>query len=92
MAIAGAVIDSGKFDWAASPRFKAGFVDPSEGYHGLKFAETFGNIAFAIKVRVEILRDLGACLSANSAFTILQGMETLSLRVERHCSVRGLLA
>lgn len=102
--IGGAVIDSGKFDWASSPRFRKDFVDPSEGYHGLRFSETFGNIAFAIKVRVEILRvsgarlgppahpltprsqDVGACLSANSAFLILQGLETLSLRVERHCS------
>lgn len=54
--IGGVVVDSGKFDWAAAPKFKAGFVDPAEGYHGLKFSETFGNLAFAIKVRVEVLR------------------------------------
>ncbi|ORY85287.1 O-acetylhomoserine ami [Leucosporidium creatinivorum] len=83
--IGGVVVDSGKFDWAAAPKFKAGFVEPAEGYHGLRFSETFGNLAFAIKVRVEVLRDLGSCLSANSAFLLLQGIETLSLRVERHC-------
>ncbi|KAM0750670.1 O-acetylhomoserine/O-acetylserine sulfhydrylase [Meredithblackwellia eburnea MCA 4105] len=81
--IAGVVVDSGKFDWAASGKFP-GFTEPAEGYHGLKFAETFGSIAFAIKVRVDILRDLGCCLSAQSAFNLLQGLETLSLRVERH--------
>ncbi|KAK4054855.1 Homocysteine/cysteine synthase [Microbotryomycetes sp. JL201] len=82
--IGGIVIDSGKFDWAASPRFKKGFVDGAPGYHGLEFSKTFGNIAYAIKVRVEILRDLGACLSPQNAFMILQGVETLSLRGERH--------
>ncbi|GAA6032710.1 hypothetical protein JCM8097_000753 [Rhodosporidiobolus ruineniae] len=82
--IGGVIVDAGKFDWAASPRFKKEFVDPSEGYHGLKFSETFGNLAFAVKVRVEILRDLGATLSPNSAFLLLQGIETLSLRIERH--------
>lgn len=82
--IAGVVIDSGKFDWVASGKFP-GFTEPSEGYHGMRYSETFGAVAFAIKVRVEILRDLGSCLSANSAFLLLQGLETLSLRVERHC-------
>ncbi|KAL8278640.1 hypothetical protein RQP46_008932 [Phenoliferia psychrophenolica] len=80
--IAGVVIDGGKFDWS-SGRFP-GFTEPSEGYHGLKFHETFGAVAFAIKVRVEVLRDLGSCLSPQSAFLLLQGLETLSLRVERH--------
>ncbi|GAA5832167.1 hypothetical protein JCM11251_004265 [Rhodosporidiobolus azoricus] len=82
--IGGVIIDSGKFDWAASGRF-SDFTSPSEGYHGLEFSKTFGPLAFAVKVRVEVLRDLGATLSPNSAFLLLQGIETLSLRVERHC-------
>ncbi|GAA5887563.1 hypothetical protein JCM6882_001450 [Rhodosporidiobolus microsporus] len=82
--IGGIIVDSGKFDWAASGRFPD-FTSPSEGYHGLEFSKTFGPLAFAIKVRVEVLRDLGATLSPNSAFLLLQGVETLSLRVERHC-------
>ncbi|GAA5980200.1 hypothetical protein JCM11641_005503 [Rhodosporidiobolus odoratus] len=81
--IGGIIVDSGKFDWAASGKFPS-FTDPSEGYHGLEFWKTFGPLAFAIKVRTEILRDLGATLSANSAFLLLQGLETLSLRIERH--------
>jgi len=83
--IGGVIIDSGKFDWAASGKFP-GFTEPAEGYHGLRFSETFGPIAFAIKARVEILRDLGSCLAPQNAFLLLQGLETLSLRVERHCS------
>ncbi|KAI0051314.1 O-acetylhomoserine ami [Auriscalpium vulgare] len=81
--IAGVVVDSGKFDWVASGRFP-GFTEPSEGYHGLKFSETFGAVAFAVKLRVEILRDLGAALNPFAAFQLLQGLETLSLRAERH--------
>ena len=60
------------------------FTEPSEGYHGLKFSETFGPIAFAVKCRVEVLRDLGSSLSPFGAFLLLQGLETLSLRGERH--------
>jgi O-acetylhomoserine/O-acetylserine sulfhydrylase len=82
--IGGVVIDSGKFDWARSGKFP-GFTQASEGYHGLKMSETFGPIAFAIKCRIEILRDLGACLNPFGAFLLLQGLETLSLRVQRHC-------
>jgi O-acetylhomoserine/O-acetylserine sulfhydrylase len=59
-------------------------VEPSPGYHGLKFWETFGPITFAIRVRVEILRDLGSSLSPFAAFQLIQGIETLSLRAERH--------
>jgi len=81
--IAGVVIDSGKFDWAKSGKFPS-FTEPSEGYHGLKFSETFGPIAFAIKARVEILRDLGPALNPFAAFLLLQGLETLSLRAQRH--------
>ena len=74
---------SGKFDWAKSGKFP-GFTEPSEGYHGLKFSETFGAIAFAVKVRVELLRDLGPALNPFGAFLLLQGLETLSLRAQRH--------
>lgn len=74
---------SGKFDWT-SGRFPS-FTSPAEGYHGLKFSEAFGNMAFAVKLRIEILRDLGACLNPFGAFLLLQGLETLSLRAERHC-------
>ena len=82
--LGGVVVDSGKFDWTASGRFPS-FTEPSDGYHGLKFSEAFGNVAFAVKFRVEILRDLGACLSPFAAFLLLQGTETLSLRSQRHC-------
>jgi len=86
--IGGIIIDSGNFDWR-NGKFP-GFTEPSAGYHGLVFADTFGpdgpfgNIAFAIRARVEGLRDLGACLSPFNAFLLLQGVETLSLRVQRH--------
>lgn len=72
----------GKFDWT-SGRFPT-FTTPSEGYHGLKFSETFGKVAFAVKLRVETLRDLGTCLNPFGAFLLLQGLETLSLRAQRH--------
>jgi len=81
--IGGVVVDSGKFDWTKSGKFP-GFTEPSEGYHGMKFSETFGPIAYAIKLRVEILRDLGPALNPFAAFLLLQGLETLSLRVQRH--------
>jgi O-acetylhomoserine/O-acetylserine sulfhydrylase len=81
--IAGVIIDSGKFDWTASGKFP-GFTEPSEGYHGLKFSETFGPIAYAIKIKMEFLRDLGPCLNPFAAFMLLQGIETLSLRIRRH--------
>ncbi|PWW74849.1 homocysteine synthase [Tuber magnatum] len=84
--IAGVVVDSGKFDWGRNAARFPQFVEPSEGYHGLKFWETFGPISFAIRVRVEILRDLGSCLNPFGAFQLIQGLETLSLRVERHVS------
>jgi OAH/OAS sulfhydrylase len=86
--IGGIIVDSGNFDWR-NGRFPS-FTEPSPGYHGLVFADTFGpdgpfgNIAFAIRARVEGLRDLGASLSPFNAFLLLQGVETLSLRVQRH--------
>jgi len=86
--IGGVIVDSGNFDWS-NGRFPT-FTEPSPGYHGLRFAETFGpdspdgNTAFAVRARVEGLRDVGACLSPFNAFLLLQGVETLSLRVQRH--------
>jgi O-acetylhomoserine (thiol)-lyase len=80
--IGGIVVDGGRFPWD-SGRF-AEFVEPDPSYHGLKFYETFGDIAFAVRTRVRLLRDLGACISPFNAFLILQGIETLSLRMARH--------
>lgn len=77
-------MDSGKFDWGKHAKRFPQFNDPAEGYHGLKFWDTFGPITFAIRVRVEILRDLGASLNPFGAFQLIQGLETLSLRCERH--------
>jgi O-acetylhomoserine (thiol)-lyase len=85
-AIGGVVVDSGKFDWAASPRFKADFVDPDESYHGVSYTAAFGNQAFIVKLRVQLLRDLGPALSPFNAFLFLQGLETLPLRIDRHSS------
>ncbi len=86
--IGGVIVDAGTFDWG-NGRFPA-FTEPAPGYHGLNFWEvfgaggTFGNIAFAIRARVEGLRDLGPALSPFNSFLFLQGLETLSLRVQRH--------
>jgi O-acetylhomoserine/O-acetylserine sulfhydrylase len=81
--IGGMVVDSGKFDWGANAKRFPQFTEPSEGYHGLNFHATFGAIAFIIRVRVEILRDLGSCMSPFNAQQFLLGTETLSLRCER---------
>lgn len=91
MPIAHYGLRAGKFDWVKSGRFPD-FTEPSEGYHGLKFSETFGAVAFAVKVRVEVLRDLGTCLNPFGAFLLLQGLETLSLRAQRHSDNALLLA
>ena len=86
--IGGVIVDAGKFDWG-NGKFPL-FTDPAPGYHGLNFWDTFGpkgpfgNIAFIIRARVEGLRDIGASLSPFNAFLLLQGLETLSLRVQRH--------
>ncbi|MBL8189127.1 MAG: O-acetylhomoserine aminocarboxypropyltransferase/cysteine synthase, partial [Acidobacteria bacterium] len=81
--IGGCIVDAGKFDWKASGRFP-GFTTPDPSYHGLVYADAFGPLAFILKCRVEGLRDIGACLSPFNAFLILQGAETLHLRMERH--------
>jgi O-acetylhomoserine (thiol)-lyase len=88
--IGGIVVDGGTFDWGSAPRFKAFYQDPDPAYHGLKFADAFGNVgganlAYAIRLRVALLRDVGAALSPFNAFFFLQGLETLHLRIERHC-------
>ena len=82
-AIGGVIVDAGKFDWAASGRFKE-FTEPDPSYHGLRYSEAFGPLAFVLKARVQGLRDTGAALSPFNAFLILQGIETLHLRMERH--------
>jgi O-acetylhomoserine (thiol)-lyase len=82
--IGGIIVDSGKFNWA-NGKFPQ-LVEPDPSYHDLKFVETFGNLAYILKVRVQLLRDLGPALSPFNAFLVLQGVETLSLRVERHCA------
>jgi O-acetylhomoserine (thiol)-lyase len=81
--IGGVIVDAGKFDWAASGRFKE-FTEPDPSYHGLKLADAFGPLAFILKARVAGLRDTGAALSPFSSFLLLQGIETLHLRMERH--------
>jgi O-acetylhomoserine (thiol)-lyase len=81
--IGGVIVDAGKFDWKASGRF-ADFVNPDPSYHGLSYHEAFGPIAFILKARVQGLRDTGAALSPFSSFLLLQGLETLHLRMERH--------
>ncbi|MBF6603960.1 MAG: O-acetylhomoserine aminocarboxypropyltransferase/cysteine synthase [Chloroflexi bacterium] len=83
-AIGGVVVDGGKFDWAASERFRADFVDPDPSYHGVSYTGAFGPAAFIIKLRVQGLRDLGPALSPFNSFLFLQGLETLPLRIARH--------
>ncbi len=83
--IGGLLVDSGKFDWAGSGRF-AELIEPDPSYHGIRYVETFGEAAYIVKTRVQLLRDLGGCISPMNAFLILQGIETLSLRMRRHCS------
>ena len=81
--IGGVIVDAGKFDWAASGRFSE-FTEPDPSYHGLSYTAAFGPLAFILKARVQGLRDTGAALSPHSAFLLLQGIETLHLRMERH--------
>lgn len=81
--IGGLIVDSGTFDWAGSGRF-SDFVEPDPAYHGLRFAETFGNMAFILRARVLGLRDMGAAASPFNSWMFLQGLETLQLRMARH--------
>lgn len=80
--IGGVIVDSGNFDWA-NGNFPS-FTTPDPTYHGLSYTENFGREAYIVKARVQLLRDLGACLSPFNAFLLLQGLETLALRMERH--------
>lgn len=81
--IAGVIVDSGKFDWEASGKFPQ-FVDEDPSYHNISYTRDIGAAAFITALRVQILRDTGAALSPFNAFLLLQGLETLSLRIERH--------
>ena len=83
--IGGVIVDSGKFDWAASGKFP-GLAKPNPSYHGVVLTEAAGSLAYIVKIRVTLLRDTGAALSPFHSFLFLQGLETLSLRVERHVS------
>jgi O-acetylhomoserine (thiol)-lyase len=82
--IGGLLVDSGKFNWECNERF-AELVKPDPAYHGLSFTEQFGDQAYIGRARCRILRDLGSCISPFNAFLILQGVETLHLRMPRHC-------
>jgi O-acetylhomoserine (thiol)-lyase len=88
--IGGVVVDAGTFDWS-NGRYP-GIADPSPAYHGLRFHETFGTYGYVMKLRAETLRDLGAALSPFNAFLFLQGLETLSLRMDRHVENAGAVA
>ena len=81
-AIGGVIVDGGKFDWT-SGRFPS-FTEPDPSYHGLRYVEALGNIAYIIKARVQLLRDIGPAISPLNSFLFLQGLETLPLRMERH--------
>lgn len=81
--LGGIIIDAGKFDWAASGKFP-GLTEPDPSYHGMRYVDDVGAAAYVLKARVGLLRNTGACLSPFNAFLLLQGLETLSLRVERH--------
>lgn len=82
--IGGVIVDSGKFNWA-NGRYPE-LTEPDPSYHGIRYVDAFGEAAFIIKARVQMLRDIGACMSPFNAFLFLQGLETLSLRMERHSS------
>lgn len=81
--IGGIIVDGGSFDWAGSGRFPL-FTTPDASYHGITYATDIGAAAFIVKARVQLLRDTGACISPFNAFLLLQGLETLSLRLDRH--------
>ena len=84
----GAIVDSGKFDWVAANKatgFFADFVEPDQSYHGLRYVQDFGNAAFIVKARTQLMRDFGCYPSAHSAFLLNLGLETLPVRMERYC-------
>lgn len=81
--LGGIIVDSGNFDWAKSGKFPE-FSEPDPSYNGIKYSETFGNAAFIAKARTQLLRDTGACISPFNSFLIIQGIETLHLRMQEH--------
>jgi len=81
-AIGGVIVDGGRFDWAASPRFAA-FAEPDPSYHGVRYTEAFGPAAFILRTRVQLLRDMGPAISPLNAFLFINGLETLALRMRR---------
>ena len=81
----GILVEGGKFDWTQNDKFPT-MTEPYPGYHGLSFAEEFGPMAFTMKARAEGMRDMGPCMSPTNAFNILQGIETLSIRMDKHLS------
>ena len=81
----GVIVEGGKFDWKQNNKFST-MTEPYPGYHGLSFAEEFGPMAFTMRARAEGMRDFGPCMSPTNAFNILQGIETLSVRMEKHLS------
>ena len=81
--LGGVIVDAGKFDWAANDKFP-GLSQPNASYHGVVLTEAVGSLAYIIKIRVTLMRDTGATISPFNSFLLLQGLETLSLRVERH--------
>ncbi len=91
VAIGGVVVDSGRFDWDTSGLFPT-ITEPYDGYHGISFSDEFGPAAFISRARAEGLRDFGACMSPANAFQILQGIETLPVRMQRHVSNTELVA
>ncbi|WP_030148891.1 bifunctional o-acetylhomoserine/o-acetylserine sulfhydrylase [Mycetocola saprophilus] len=85
--VGGAIIDGGRFEWSKNAERFPGLTTPDESYHGITYSEAVGDaVAYIIKARVQLLRDIGAAISPNSAWQLLQGIETLSLRIERHVS------
>lgn len=89
--VGGMVVDGGKFDWAKNNRYPA-MTEPDESYHGLRFTEAFGPAAFAVKLRGQLLRDFGCVMAPMNAFLTHQGLDTLHLRMERHCQNAQALA
>ena len=82
--VGGVIVDSGKFDWKASGKFP-GLTTPDESYHGIVYTDTFGDKAYITKARTHLMRDIGACPTAEAAFLLNLGLETLAVRMEKHC-------
>ena len=83
--VGGVIVDSGNFDWEAHAEKFPGLTTPDESYHGIVYTETFGRAAYIVKARAQILRDMGACPSPFNSYLTLSGLETLSLRMQKHC-------